>query len=191
MSPYDNEKDTYVGEIALAEGWNQIVVSLMLEGREEDRRQLTILQDCTSPVITKVNKEEVNDNKIYQSRIIKTGELLVLEIDKKEQQASGIKEVKILDCDGKEIGFRASINANKIRCTFTESLANTMLEAFVIDNAGNVSDKLMIFLDTELPDYQITHFVLENMQRRELYKETMEKDICRIYTNRDQLSVGD
>ncbi len=189
LSPYDNEKDTYVGEIALAEGWNQIVVSLMLEGREEDRRQLTILQDCTSPVITKVNKEEVNDNKIYQSRIIKTGELLVLEIDKKEQQASGIKEVKILDCDGKEIGFRASINANKIRCTFTESLANTMLEAFVIDNAGNVSDKLMIFLDTELPDYQITHFVLENMQRRELYKETMEKDICRIYTNRDQLSV--
>lgn len=189
LSPSDNEKDTYVGKIALAEGWNQIVVSLMLEGREKDRRQLTILQDCTSPVITKVNKEEVNDNKVYQNRMIKTGEMLVLEIDEKEQQASGIKEVKILDCDGNDIGFRASINANKIRCTFTESLANTMLQVFVTDNAGNVSDKLMIFLDTELPNCQITHFVLENLQRRELYKETIEKDICRIYTNSDQLSV--
>ena len=143
MSPSDNEKDAYVGRIALAEGWNQIVVSLMLEGREKDRRQLTILQDCTSPVITKVNKEEVNDNKVYQNTIIKNGEMLVLEIDEKEQQASGIKEVKILDCDGNDIGFRASIDANKIRCTFTESLANTMLQVFVTDNVGNVSDKLM------------------------------------------------
>ena len=30
---------------------------------------------------------------------------------------------------------------------------------------------------------------MENLQKRELYKEITEKDICRIYTNSDQLSV--
>jgi len=189
LLPSDNEVDTYMGELTLAKGWNQIVISLMLEGKARDTRELAILQDCTAPVITKVNKKEVNDNKIYQNKMIKTGERIIFEIDEKEQQESGIKEVKILDCDKKEIGFHTNINANKVRCTFTEALENTALEVFVIDTAGNVSDKLIIILDTELPESQITHFVLEDMQRRELYKETMENDICKIYTNKDQLSV--
>lgn len=189
LSPADNEKDTYVGEIALTEGWNQIVVSLMLEGREKDTRELTILQDCISPVITKVDKKEVKDNKVYQNKMIQAGEVLLLEIDEEEQQASGIKEVKIFNCDGKEIGFRADINTNKIRCTFTESFENTILEVFVTDNAGNASDKFMIILDTELPENQITHFILEDTKRHELYKEAIENDICRIYTNKHQFSV--
>ena len=70
-----------------------------------------------------------------------------------------------------------------------EPLANTILEAFVIDNAGNESDKFKIFLDTELPETHIIYSVVENTQIRELYNEMIENNICKVYTNKEQFSA--
>ena len=35
LSQFNDEKDTYVGNIVLSEGENEIVISLMLEGKEQ------------------------------------------------------------------------------------------------------------------------------------------------------------
>ncbi len=187
LSQFNDEKDTYVGNIVLSEGENEIVISLMLEGKEEDRRKLNIIQDCVPPIIIKVDGKEIKDNKFYQNEVIKIGEIIMLEVN--EEEASGIKEVKILDCDKKEINYRTNIDENKVTCTFMEPLANTILEAFVIDNAGNESDKFKIFLDTELPETHIIYSVVENTQIRELYNEMIENNICKVYTNKEQFSA--
>ncbi len=185
----NDKKNTYIGEITLLEGCNKIEVSFMLEGREKDRSEFTIIKDSVLPVITKVDNKEIDSGKIYQNRIIKAGETIVFEINEEEYQASGIRGVRILDANEKEIGYYININVNKITCTFTEPLANMILQVVAIDNAGNISDKLMIFLDTEPPDIQITPFIVEDVHRRLLYKETTENNICRIYTNKEHISA--
>ena len=67
----NDKKNTYIGEITLLEGCNKIEVSFMLEGREKDRSEFTIIKDSVLPVITKVDNKEIDSGKIYQKRIIR------------------------------------------------------------------------------------------------------------------------
>ncbi|GFI21399.1 hypothetical protein IMSAGC011_00168 [Lachnospiraceae bacterium] len=182
----NDEHDIYTKEILLSEGCNKIKVLLLIDGIEQDEKELTIIQDDVPPIIKNVDGKEIVDNKVYQKKIINVGQALVFEVDEIENSTSGVKEVHIFDTDKKEIDCYTNISANIVTCTFTKSFTNTILEVFMQDYAGNKSAMLTIFLDTELPESQITHFVQEQTQRRNLYKEKIENNIWRIYTNKEQ-----